>query len=589
MKLTPQQRAAVDFDGNLLLKACPGSGKTRTIVAKLVEEVERLRDTSFSVACITYTNAAVQEIEQRATSQLAPGDERVFLVSTIHSFCLLQVLRPFASRVPGFSGAAKVLTRDRVEFSEIADYAAAKVGRAGLTFSEYEAFGNLGIGAGGELIGSALENDMIKAAAPHFWERAAALGFIDFANIIYKSYCLLRDDAEIALSLSNKFRSFLIDEFQDTSEIQIELLKLIYAAGRSRFFLVGDPAQSIFGFAGARPELIDPFADHIAAKRDLSLSANFRSNPAIVRHAELLFPRSPAMTSEGKNKVCVEEPTFFWTTSTFNTIVEEFLPAIDSLGLPLGRCAILAKAWAPLFPIARMLRDYGTPIVGPGARPYRRSRLFAALAEQLCGAVIDGLTFNIRQVERATYHAIQDITGKSRLDLFGYEGRVTIMHLLRAAEELAETNGGAVAWLEAMSDKTGAILIANGWLGAGDAYVFRASVEEMKNDMLNAKVDIANLSIEDLGMFASPDRALRLTTIHNSKGHEYAGVAIIGVREGTIPFYRAKTVSEVEAERRQFYVGVTRAERLLMYIGEVDSFGNAPSRFLGPNGVQMIA
>ncbi|MBX3570079.1 MAG: ATP-dependent helicase, partial [Rhizobiaceae bacterium] len=182
---------------------------------------------------------------------------------------------------------------------------------------------------------------------------------------------------------------------------------------------------------------------------------------------------------------------------------------------------------------------------------------------------------------------IQDVSGHTRLDVFSYAGRVTIVHLLRMAEVLAADRGG-IEWLEQMATETGSILAHAEWIDRSQASLFRASVEEMKSDMRHAKMDTANLSVEDLGMFASPDRALRLSTIHNAKGHEYAAVAIIGVREGTIPFYKAKTVSEIEAEKRQFYVGITRAERLLMYIGERDRFGNAPSRFLGPEGLNII-
>lgn len=384
------------------------------------------------------------------------------------------------------------------------------------------------------------------------------------------------------------FVFFLIDEFQDTTEIQVELLKIIYAQGKSGFFLVGDPAQSIFGFAGARPELIDPFAKHIGARDDLTLSMNFRSSPAVVTHGEKLFPRNPAMTSEGPNKTCAEPAAYVATARTLDAITEEFLPAVSRMGLPLGRTAILAKTWAALYPISRGLRDFGIPVVGPGARPYKRSRAFATLSEQLCGALIDGHEFNIRQLERTLFHTIQDMEGRGRLDIYGYEGRKTIIRLIRIAESLAATLDG-VAWLEQMAEEAGRLLVAEEWLSPARVNDFRVSVDEMKYDMRQNKIDLDNLSIEDLGIFASPERALRLTTIHEAKGREYAAVAIIGCREGTMPFYRAKTPEEIDAEKRQFYVGVTRAEKLLMYVFERDNWGNAPSRFLGPNGVGIIS
>jgi len=391
----------------------------------------------------------------------------------------------------------------------------------------------------------------------------------------------------VANSIATKFRSFLVDEFQDTTEIQVEILRLIFAQGKSQFFLVGDPAQSIYGFAGARPELIDPFADEIGAKRDLSLSMNFRSSGPVVEQAERLFPRNPAMTSEGKTRTCTEAAHFVVTNRTFDAITDEFLPAIERMGLPLGRSAILAKSWAALYPISRGLREFGVKVVGPGARPYRRSRLFAVLAEQLGGAIIDGHLFNIRQLERAVFNAIQDICGHSRFDVFGYEGRRTIVELLRLSEDAARQADG-LSWLRAVADEAGAVLFRGGWIPPAHKSDFSGSVAEMVEDMKRNNIDITNLSIEDLGMFASPDKALRLMTIHEAKGREFAAVAIIGVKEGSFPFYKAKTVEEVEAEKRQFYVAVTRAEQLLMYIYDRDRFKNRPSRFLGPDGVNIL-
>jgi len=75
--------------------------------------------------------------------------------------------------------------------------------------------------------------------------------------------------------------------------VKVEILSQIADAGRTRFFLTGDPFQSIFRFAGARPDLADAFASHIGARRDFVLSGNFRSSSPIVAHANLLYPRAP--------------------------------------------------------------------------------------------------------------------------------------------------------------------------------------------------------------------------------------------------------------------------------------------------------
>ncbi len=324
--LTDEQREAVDWTGNLLLTACPGSGKTRTLIAKLVAEIEGVRGSPRSICCITYTNAAVQEIEQRAGEQLQADDEAYIRVSTIHSFCLHSILRPFAWLRPELGGARKVLTQDNPDFEPICKHAAAQVNLQYLQQSDLEAFESLSVDAAGNIIGMAARNEAVCRAARHFWDRCAKLGYIDFGQIVYGAFLLLRDYPQIARSLCARHPWFLIDEFQDTTELQVEILKLLHATGRSKFFAVGDLSQSIYGFTGARPELVAPFGAHIGARTDLSLSLNFRSSQRIVTHGERLLPRVPPMTAAGPARHCPLEPVVVAGGTAFEAVTEQFLP-----------------------------------------------------------------------------------------------------------------------------------------------------------------------------------------------------------------------------------------------------------------------
>jgi DNA helicase-2/ATP-dependent DNA helicase PcrA len=190
-------------------------------------------------------------------------------------------------------------------------------------------------------------------------------------------------------------------------------------------------------------------------------------------------------------------------------------------------------------------------------------------------------------LERALFNTIHDITAYPRFDVFTFAGRLTIVRLMREAKHFSTILGGA-AWLDQMSEATGLILSQDEWIDASQAGLFYASVQEMKSDMQRRNVDVANLTIDDLGLFASPSKALRLSTIHFAKGREYDAVALIGAREGTLPNFRATAAEEMAGEKRLFYVGVTRAKRLLLYVSERDRFGNPPSRFLGDKGVGIL-
>lgn len=92
MKLTNQQRDVVEYNGNAFVEACPGSGKTRTLLAKLLCCLNEVRDSTRRVGCITYTNSAVYEIENRLRIHGSLGDEKYCDISTIHSFCLNNIL-----------------------------------------------------------------------------------------------------------------------------------------------------------------------------------------------------------------------------------------------------------------------------------------------------------------------------------------------------------------------------------------------------------------------------------------------------------------------------------------------------------------
>lgn len=581
MMLTAEQKKAVRCDHNLMLTACPGSGKTRVIISKLSRAIDEVRDTPRSVGCITYTNAAVHEIEARLRQHIQTGDDVYYDICTIHSFCLNHIFRPFCHLIEGYKNGFKVLTPESADFEYHVTKIYAEFGRYDPTFRDFEDFSQLLISLDGEPVGNAIEHgSLTPEIATAYWNRIRGAGFIDFANIVYYSLRLLQRRAEILSYVSSKFAWILVDEFQDTTDLQVEILSLIAKAGRTRFLLVGDPYESIFRFAGARPDLTDKFANRINARTDLGLTGNFRSGPPIVAHAELLFPRNPAMHAVGAARNFAEAPRWQHGETPFEIITDYFLPALEELTIPVGEAAILAPTWYSLFPLGRRLREYGISIVGPGARPYRRNRQFAPLAEQVCGYLIEPRPDAIIGIERTLFNTLLDITGRAYFDIFSYHGRVIVFRLLEQARELQDVYTGAISWLDSAARAFSQILLNAEYLSIEEQNTLTTSVEEMKTDMLNNKVDLANLTIDDLGIYASPDAALKLSTLHNAKGREYQAVAMIDLHEGRIPFYQATSGEDIAEAKRLFYVGITRAKRFLMYVTDDSGRRNGPSRFL---------
>lgn len=580
MKLTSEQRDAVRCDDDVMITACPGSGKTRVIISKLIRVIDSVRDTPRMVGCITYTNAAVFEIEARLRRYSQPSYENLYDICTIHSFCLNHIFRPFCHLIDGYKEGFKVLTPESEDFTDLVAATCERFGRRNLSFPEMEEFAGLRISLEGEPLGAGIEQGHItRDIARQYWKDLQKAGYIDFANIVYLSLLLLRNHRGILDYISAKFAWILVDEFQDTSDLQVELLSLIAERNRTRFFLVGDPMQSIFRFAGARPDLADAFIKRIGARTDFPLSGNFRSSRPIVEHAEVIFSRLPPMESIGAAKKYKEEPRWLHGRSPFEVITEHFLPALDDLAIDQGNAAILAPTWFTLFPLGRHLREYGVNVVGPGARPYRRNRQLAPLAEQVCGYLIDRDPDSIIGIERALFNTILDATGRAHYEIFSYRGRVVVFRLLERGKDIHDSQMGAIEWLDSAAKGFSEILIDEEYLTGAEGKLFAGSVEEMKADMMRNRVDINSLTIEDLGVYASPYAALKLSTLHHAKGREYDAVALIDVHEGRLPSYHATSPGEIEEQKRLFYVGITRPRRFLMYITD-DSGRNGPSRFL---------
>lgn len=583
--LTNEQREAVVHPGNLTLTACPGSGKTRVILAKLLNLAEQVIDTPRSIACITYTNAAVDEIEHRLNRY---GDHRIrdrSEVATIHSFCLRFILRPYVWLVPDVPPHFSILTQQMGAFERIVEAVEDEFNRE-IVRSTFDDYGSLRTTIEGEPAGNGIESGVVTdASARRYWEICRNRGYIDFSMILYYSLLILRDNPFVGAGLASKFQWLLIDEFQDTTDVQIEILRHFARHNRSGFFLVGDENQSIQGFAGARPDLALAFSGEVHARQNISLTGNFRSSSGIVALAERSITREPAMNAIGEASDFPVEPEYIHSPTALEAITDHFLPLLAEHNIDLGKAAILAPWWQHLIPVARTLRGFDVPVFGPGARPYKRSRLFAVLAEQLGACAGTDHFLGVPGVERAIFHLISEATGSTRFDIFTYEGRRTVMLLIYEARRLSLLNIGGEGWLRAMATSSTQILVNEGWLPHQAIALLTNSVDDMVGDMERQGVDVANLQVNDLGLFADPDSALKLLTLHRAKGREFDAVALIHMNEGQMPHFTARQAHEIEEGRRLFYVGVTRAKKILMVASNDSSYGNPPSQYLRECGL----
>jgi DNA helicase-2/ATP-dependent DNA helicase PcrA len=574
MKLTDKQRQAVKLDVNTLLVACPGSGKTRVILAKLLRTIEEVRGTARRIACIAYTNAAVDEIDSRLRVYGRQDDENFCDISTIHTFCLQNILKHFHWRLDCYSKDVRVLGPDQAKFKEFVEETCVKFQ---LPYRAKERFENLSRNTNGDL--GPME-DFPPEAAKYFWQLLENECLIDFGSILYWTYHLLVKYPSIASAVSSRFVWILVDEFQDTSPLQFEILKLLYAQNRSRFFLVGDPHQAIFSFAGADVELMGEFAEVIGANQDIELTQNWRSSQSIVNQAEKVFPRELPMEAVGENSEFPHVPQHFVCSGIGELIVSEFLTVARALEIPFGKCAVLAPAWHQLIYLARELRQNGIPVVGPGARPYKKRHVIAPLAEQIGAYIENRNSERIPQIERELFWLQANSPGGGGdLKVFSYEGRVVVFRLINRALEIMGQTQNASGWLLQIAKEFGPILSKAGVILESAEGNLVASAEAMLQEIQGNKIDLDSLKIRDLGMFADAESNLKLLTIHGAKGREFEAVALIHLNDGNLPNSRHLEGPGLEDQKRMLYVAITRAQKMLMYVTH-ESWKYPPSRFL---------
>jgi len=581
MKLTSEQRAAAHHDGHLCLTSCPGSGKTRTIVAKALRCIEDVRGTPRRVACITYTNAAVDELDARL-SALCDGDSALHCeVSTIHTLCLTNVLYPYHFLLPEFSDSIDILTPDDDEWGPLVREL---LGRHGVVAKHADKFEGIQRDPDGV---PTFPPDLTHDIAQEFCDYMDERGLTTLGDIVYHTLRVINQHVHILECLATRFAWMLVDEFQDTTTGQVELLTAIHAQERTTFFLVGDTNQSIMEFAGANPYLMGEFAESIEARTDIRLRGNFRCSQVIVDHAELLCPTTPPMEATGPNADVGIEPIYAHVQNSVNAVFEHFLPMVDSLGIQLGDAAVLAPWWITLLPLGRELRARNVPIIGPGARPYRRSREFAQLAEHLGAMVIEPDAELFRKTQRALFRLVFTLTLKTQWRLFSYDGSRVLCRILNAAERLYGDGGGAVEWLQRTAQVTSEILSEEGFIYSEDKQMICNSVVAMVADMRHRNIDPINMSVSDLGVFARPRDCLQLMTLHASKGREFEAVALIDLHDGRLPHFTWETKEQYDESRRVLYVGITRAKKLLMYFTDSGDRRNRPSPFLGHDGLRL--
>ncbi|BDG09798.1 ATP-dependent helicase [Anaeromyxobacter paludicola] len=641
-----QAAAVLHGDGPLLVLAGAGSGKTRVIVHRIAHLVTERRVMPWHVLAVTFTNKAAGEMRERLEALLGPQARELWL-STFHAFGA-RFLRREAHRA-GLPPDFAIYDDDdqlRLVKSELA---AAGMGdddrmgpRAVLTrIDRWKSAGHL---PGGVKVG---DYDVEGQAALEIYRRyekqLARAGAVDFGDLLLRPLELLESDPDLLRYWSGRFRYLLVDEFQDTSAIQLELVKLLAGAARN-VCVVGDDDQAIYRWRGADVSNILDFDRTFPGTRVVKLEQNYRSTSRILEAAHAVIAKA-ARRREKKLWTAQEggAPLRLLVAQDEHEEGEKVARAAAGLraeGVRLDEIAVLYRTNAQSRPLEAAMRSARLPYVivrgqsfyeraevkdaaaylrlalnprsdldlarvinrparGIGEKTVERLRAYAAVKElPLIEALGDRDAISeLKPAARKALAAFHDLVLGLNRDIGGLDAGVAVQEVLTRSEMIEKFRAeGSDEGVERVENLLELVAAAREFdeAHAGEPPP-RDPEEQLPSPVARFLEQLALLGDADA---PTPEGRVALMTLHAAKGLEFDAVFMAGMEDGTLPYERpwsddgpAEVAAAQDEERRLCYVGMTRAKKLLtlslarrrMGFGENGPSFRAtePSRFLG--------
>lgn len=551
-----QRKVAFDISGNTIVSASPGTGKTKTLVARAQYKLETLPPHK-SLALITYTNAAADEI----SSRLITNDSKGVFIGTIHRFCLEFILRPFGW-INKWDKPRIITYDDLVEFLEInEDMDLGNSPLDELSKIKKQLNGNLDQNVDWS------NTKSLEYVADLFHDFLKSKGAIDFNEILYRSYKLINENDFITTSLASKFYEISIDEFQDTNIFQYEIFKIINKKKVCTFFLVGDPKQRIYRFAGAIDDAFKKASSDFSAKIN-ELEVTYRSTSNIILTYSKLFGNHPKLINESQYKD-VDYPIIIKeTNSDNNTAFIDFYISklLKNNSFSLSQIAILTTSWFDAINISRVLRQK-YHVVGLGALPHRHINnstfnLLRSLSRHICSTSIKNLRIVKRNVE---LHSLENNLNLDDHQLI-YITNSLISEINNFSKSISLHTG--LEKLKLIFDKSFGIKHSS----------FDEIIGLINDD------EAQNWTVGKYFETLSGISGITINTIHQSKGLEYDVVILNGINEGRIPYQAWDAVNRrrepllernLEDGKTLLYVGLSRAK-----VVQIILHGWNPSMFI---------
>jgi DNA helicase-2/ATP-dependent DNA helicase PcrA len=616
----PQREAVLATEGPVLMLAGAGTGKTATLTARLAYLIRTRRAWPSGILCVTFTNKAAREMKERVGQLVGPAVEGMPWLGTFHAIAA-RLLRRHAELAGLQANYTIIDTDDQLRVLK------QLIQTEGLDEKRWPArqlaacidrWKNKGLNPAD--LSAADSESYANGQGQKFYRlyqnRLEALNACDFGDLLLHTLNILRQHREILEQYQQRFKYILVDEYQDTNQVQYLWLRLLAQEHRN-ICVVGDDDQSIYSWRGAEIANILKFEKDFPGAKVVRLEQNYRSTPDILAAASGLIDANSQRlgktlwtTRNGGDKVRV---IGVWDGPEEARRVGEEAERLEREGASLASVAILVRAQFQTREFEDRFIAIGLPykIVG-GFRFYERAEIRDALAYlRLIAQPSDDLAF-----ERI-YNTPKRGLGDKTLEKMHRHARTRGVPLSLAAVEICDTDElpararntllalmrDVARWrdfakVNSPAELARTVLDESGYTAMLQAEKSAESAGRLEN---LAELARAMEEYETLGDFlehvslvmdneaASDADKITIMTIHAAKGLEFNEVFLVGWEEGVFPSQRALDeggLASLEEERRLAYVAITRARRrcTILHAANRRIYGqwtsSIPSRFI---------
>ncbi|TDT71877.1 DNA helicase-2/ATP-dependent DNA helicase PcrA [Hypnocyclicus thermotrophus] len=612
-----QRKAAEIIEGPLLILAGAGSGKTRTLTYRIAHMIKEKNIEPYFILAVTFTNKAAKEMKERVESLVGIEGEKV-MISTFHSFGV-RLLRMYAKYIgydsnfgiydsdDQLSIVKRILKEIGREINLTPNKIVSIISKAkedGITPEEFE-----------EKRVFFHDYKTIAEVYKRYQKELLKNNSMDFSDLLIYTNKLL-DIEEVKEKLQNRYKYIMVDEYQDTNDIQYQIVTKIALKYRN-LCVVGDEDQSIYGFRGANIDNILNFEKDYKDAKVIKLERNYRSTEIILEAANSVIKNNT--TSKGKKLWTDKKSKDLITVyEAKNGIDEAYFVAHNIIknvdnGRNYREFTILYRtnAQSRIFEEVFLKHNLPYKIFG-GMQFYQRKEIKDILAYlNVINNPNDDVSLlriiNVpnRKIGARTIEKIRDIQYKKGISLFE-----TLKYIEEATSVRSNTKNSIIELYNffktlieekeflSVTEIFDEVIEKTRYLDSLEEEVRVENVLELKNSIIEQETRENNIQLseylENISLVSTTDNLeenqdyIKLMTIHNSKGLEFPVVYLVGMEEDIFPGKKVEfDDKELEEERRLCYVAITRAEEKLVITyanerniyGRIDSFRDK-SRFL---------